>query len=657
MPASRCPHMQGSIKSFGLAAASATLFAALGCSGFVSTAVDPVVAADVPVRGTVHGGQQPVTGSHLYLYAVGTGGYGSAATSILKAQTGATKDASGNYYVTTDSGGNFAFSSFTCPTKTATQTYLLAVGGNPGYVGTVNNTAIAALVSTGKCGSIGANSVFAINELTTVATITAVQQFMVDGTHIGGSGALPVGLKIAFNLAGDLVNTSTGVANTVNAMGDGAIPTPKINALGNVIAPCLNATSPTDTACTSLFAAVTPTGGTQPSNTIGAMLLIAQNPGNNVNNVFGQATATPPFQPTIAATSPPNDLTLAITYTGGGMTAPSDVVIDAAGDAFIGNAPSGNGAAGTDSIVGFGPDGTVLTGAAGYTSGIHKPNALAFDRLGNLWSTDTASGSSPDEVVKLSSTGTLAFAFNDTTIAGLEGIALDSSNNAWVVNQNNSSIDQILANGTRTLAPVASSGFQFPTGIGIDGSGVLFAAGTGSNTLLKFDSSGAVQSPAGGYAPNGLSQPVSISIDASDHVFTINNNSSLITEINGGDGSLVAPPATPPTLSNAYVLAIDGAGGAWYANCRACSSPNNGSPDNLVHVAPNGTQASGTADGYQDAHLNYVGTAAIDGAGNVWVTSNGAGGTGSVTEFLGVAAPVVTPLAVASATNTLGIRP
>ena len=118
-----------------------------------------------------------------------------------------------------------------------------------------------------------------------------------------------------------------------------------------------------------------------------------------------------------------------------------------------------------------------------------------------------------------------------------------------------------------------------------------------------------------------------------------------------------------PTLSNAYVLAIDGAGGQWYANCRTCSTSNNGSPDNLVRVAVNGTQNTGTADGFQDTHLNVVGTAAIDGSGNVWVTNNGGGssgqgtGTGSLTEFIGIAPPVVTPLAKASATNTLGTKP
>ena len=155
----------------------------------------------------MHGGQQPVTGSHIYLYAVGQGGYGTAAQSLLGAQTGATLDSNGNYYVTTDSSGNFGFSTFTCPSKSATQTYLLALGGNPGYPGTsVNNTAISAIDAAGKCGSIGTSSFFDINELTTVAFVTAMQQYMTDATHVGAIGSLPNGVKVAAGLAIDLVN-------------------------------------------------------------------------------------------------------------------------------------------------------------------------------------------------------------------------------------------------------------------------------------------------------------------------------------------------------------------------------------------------------------------------------------------------------------------
>lgn len=636
----------------GLVCTGAMAAALIGCSGFVPTASDTATGNTAPIQGSVHGGQQPVSGSHIYLYATGSTGYGSAASSILKAQPGATLDPNGNYYVTTNANGAFAFTGFTCPAQASTQTYLLALGGNPGFGGNVNNTAISAVVPGGPCSGIGTASNFAINEVTTVAMITAAQQFTVDSTHVGGSTSVQPGLTIAMNRASDLVNFSTGVTNTVNATGTGSIPTTKVDGIGNALAPCLNAATATDPACTALFAAVTPSGGTRPTDIVGAMLLIAKNPGNNVANIYGQATATPPYQPTVSASTPPQDLTLAITYSGGGLTAPGSIVIDASGNAYIGNSPSTSGAGGTDSIVVYGKDGTLISGANGYTSGIHAPSGLAIDNAGNVWSTDTSNTANPlDQVVKQSAAGVLAFAFNDANISNPRGIAIDSGNNAWVANQNNSTLVKISSAGADSVN-FTSGNFAAPTGIGIDGAGNIWAAGTGSNSILKFSSAGAVSSPADGYMP-GLNQPLGISIDNAANVWTINNTGSTVSKIDSS-GTLISPSSPSPSISDAYVIAIDGAGGAWFANCRAACGGSSNAPDNLTHLAPNQSQSTGTADGYMDPHLSRVGTAAIDGSGNVWVTSNG---NGTVSEFLGIAPPVVTPLAVAVATNKLGVRP
>jgi hypothetical protein len=54
-------------------------------------------------------------------------------------------------------------------------------------------------------------------------------------------------------------------------------------------------------------------------------------------------------------------------------------------------------------------------------------------------------------------------------------------------------------------------------------------------------------------------------------------------------------------------------------------------------------------------------TVAIDGSGNVWIGnlsgSGAAQATGSITELIGAATPVVTPLSVGVKNNTLGARP
>ncbi len=629
-----------------LAAASAALAALTGCAGF--TTVEPSQVAPSfgsAMTGSVHGGQQPVTGSHVHLYAVGNTGYGSASTNIITNAGATGSDTYGNYVVT-DASGNFHLptASYTC-TKADLQTYLLATGGNPGLTDpTTNNSAITLITALGKCGNIASLSNAAINEVSTVAAITTLQQFTADPLHIGVTAAGKSNLVTGANLANDLVPIVTGIARTATAAATGVTPQAKVNTLGDVLAPCINSASSTSTACANLFAAVTPSGATAPTDVASAMLLIAKNPGLNVSNIYQLADPTSPFQPTLPAA--PNDFALAITYSGGGLTSPQNIVIDASGDAYVANCPSCVGGAGTDSIVGFSPSGAILTGTTGYTTSIHMPTGLAFDNAGNLWSTNLASGGTLAQIVKQTGS-TVDFAFNDSTVSSPQGIAIDSSNNAWIANRNSSSVDQILANGTRTLAPITHSGFSFPQGIAIDGSGNIFAAGILSSSIIEITSGAYVKTITG----SGLNQPISLSIDNAGNLFTINNNSSEVSVINGASGTGTHGPVG---IGNANLVSIDGFGTGWIANCYgSCSAPPDGA---LLHItnAPLAVVADASSNGLRDPNLNQPVASAVDGAGNVWM-SNVTSGT--VTEYLGVAGPVVTPIAAGTANNTLGTRP
>jgi hypothetical protein len=60
---------------------------------------------------------------------------------------------------------------------------------------------------------------------------------------------------------------------------------------------------------------------------------------------------------------------------------------------------------------------------------------------------------------------------------------------------------------------------------------------------------------------------------------------------------------------------------------------------------------TGSGNGY------IVGSLAIDGSGDVWTNDFMTTSNNNLTEFIGVAAPVVTPLVVALKNNTLGTRP
>ncbi len=124
-----------------------------GCGGTATRSTSG--APGVTLQGMVHGGQQPVTGAKVYLYAAGSTGYGSAATSLLNTSVnGVSADDNGNGYVTTDSNGSFNIpDGWSCPNGTD-QVYILALEGNPGLADNTNNTALALMAALGTCDSL-----------------------------------------------------------------------------------------------------------------------------------------------------------------------------------------------------------------------------------------------------------------------------------------------------------------------------------------------------------------------------------------------------------------------------------------------------------------------------------------------------------------------
>ena len=72
-----------------------------------------------------------------------------------------------------------------------------------------------------------------------------------------------------------------------------------------------------------------------PTDTATAAINIAHNPTANIAALYALSTASPPFAP--ALTGAPNDFTIALNFTAGGISSPSAIAIDAAGDAWIAN--------------------------------------------------------------------------------------------------------------------------------------------------------------------------------------------------------------------------------------------------------------------------------------------------------------------------------
>ena len=655
--------------------AFSTLAALTGCSSFQTTAAAPAGHGQA-LSGNLHGGQQPIYGAHIYLYSTGTSGYASASVSLLNAGApGVTLDAFQHGYVTSDANGNFSITGdYTCaPGLTQAtalpnpETFIYATGGNPGLADpSTNNTAIELLAAVGPCGNLTPATFINVSEVSTVAAITALHQFMTGDVNIGAPAANSAGIANAFTSIQNLLDVGSSTPRQTNLLGNGAAPYATINTLADILATCVNSASPSSSPCSKLFNAAAPPGGSHPTTVSQAMYDIARYPANNTSALFGLIGTSTPFEPTL--TSAPASYTLAFTYTGSGLNAPGVITIDGSGNAWSINCPnciSAGNPSGTDAIVGIGAQGATLSGPNGYTAGIHMPQGLAIDQSGNLWTTNLATGdSTPDNVMQMTAQGApvAGFPVSNSSINTPEGIAIDSIGNAWVSNFNRTSPGsagevKLSSTGAILVPTVNSPGFSGSLGIGIDNSGNIYAAGTYSNSILKLDTNGAVLSGSGaGYTGGGtLSAPLDIALDSGPHVWTYNNATNGVGEIFGNGGSTLSPAGGYLAgFAQAALISIDGVGTAWIPNCRK-SCPGSGDStdaDDLVHLDTTGAVVTG-ASGYQDKGFSAAGGSAIDASGNLWVTSNIGN---SLTELLGIASPVDTPLAAQVENATVGLR-
>ncbi len=268
-----------------------------GCNGAIPANMTSPAATTL--HGVVHGGQQPVTGATIQLYAVGTTGDSSAATLLTLP-------------VQSDLAGNFSITgTYTCPTGAA-QVYLVSTGGNPGLTAGTNNTAIAMMAALGQCGSLTSSSFISVDEVTTVGSIAALYPYMTSATSLGSGASDAANFATAFGNVAKYTDTSTGTApGPTLPLGFYASST-EINTLGNIIASCINSTggiAGDGTACGNLFN-LTKSGGVAPTNTIGAMLNILNNPTQNDAALFSLPEPIAPFQPALSAA--PSSWTLPI---------------------------------------------------------------------------------------------------------------------------------------------------------------------------------------------------------------------------------------------------------------------------------------------------------------------------------------------------------
>ena len=319
------------------------------------------------LSGSVAGGQQPVSGATIQLYAVGTSGDQSAASALL---TSAVK---------TDANGNFTITGlYTCPSAT-TPVYLLATGGNPGLGAGTNNSAITLMAALGPCQTLLATNPvpnYIINEVSTVAAVAALQPFMSSPSNVGSGTSDAAGLSAAFTLASEYANTNSAVSPGNFVPVGFAAPSTQINTLANMIAACVNTTggiAGDGSPCGNLF--LESNVPSTPTTVIGALLNIFANPTTNIGPLFSISNGIgAPFQPMLSV--PPPNWSVALQTAAPPVTGlPSSVTFTAgAGTATTANIVITNTSSNTVTLAGL-----TLTGANSsdfYIAGGNCPTSI-----------------------------------------------------------------------------------------------------------------------------------------------------------------------------------------------------------------------------------------------------------------------------------------
>jgi hypothetical protein len=279
------------------------------------------------------------------------------------------------------------------------------------------------------------------------------------------------------------------------------------------------------------------------------------------------------------------------------------------------------------------------------------PDGVAVDGTGNILVADALN----QDIRKLSNTGIVSTVVSPAILTGTTAgtstpaaIAIDSGGNAYIADSGASVIWKVSAGGSLSLfagainitgtgnGPALSARFNAPSGIAVDGSGNVYVADSGNDTIRVITADGAVSTLAGqpgvAGAQDGVgsgaqfTDPQGITVDGSGTVYVADSGNGVIrlipnsgsTQTNSASGDLVEP----------YGIALDGSGGVFVSDAFEGSIYDVGSDGSATYLAGSGSYGAGVDGAGANATGNLLGLA-IDPHGNVDI----ADGTGSIRQM------------------------
>jgi sugar lactone lactonase YvrE len=229
------------------------------------------------------------------------------------------------------------------------------------------------------------------------------------------------------------------------------------------------------------------------------------------------------------------------TTVGSGLSGPSGVAVDGAGDVFIADyynnrvveVPAGGGSQTTVGV------------------GLSNPAGVAVDGAGDVFIADYGNS----RVVEVQVGGaqiTVASGLSDPT-----GVAVDGAGDVFITEwEFNGSVVEIQVGGTQTTV---ASGLENPYGVAVDGAGDVFIADEFDNEVVEVPAGSSSQIIVG----SGLNHPSGVAVDRGGNVFIADRNNNRVVEVPAGGGAQITVGSG---LSFPTGVAVDGAGDVFVAD-------------------------------------------------------------------------------------------
>ena len=691
--------------------ASSVIFSA-GCANMATTAPasNPLSTA-ATLSGRIHGGNQPVNGATVSLWYAGQNGNPGFAPTLAAT---ATTDSTGSFSfaknaVNSDTPPPPTTNSYTCPASTNPLVYVIAKGGNTQNNGDNSqvNSAAAFVAVYGDCYAINSSNFVYMSEVTTAATMAAMQQFFnpvtetfsADGTGqqkiiideipktIALLADLSTGLAVSSTVLGPATSTIANHNINVNpAVTVTATPeTSKLNLIANITSACINAATSSAAPCTALFGAAMPAPATNvtsfnsamppDADILQALYFMFTNPTSsptttpvttNLSALVGLAGGVgAPYQPSLSIASAPTDWSLGITYsststcgtagggTGGFIDGPTDIAIDSFNNVWFVNSQTGgnlselasNGApatcvnldAGAGSAITIDSNYGVWVGA-GTTMYRYSPGGLSNGNGLSAGTLPFPAGAGAPIAATADGLGNVYF----TSVAGTVGSLYQLTGAAT-----GPAVAPLQISGSVGASPARA----MPDYLGCSGSpctskpqDIWVTSGTGTISQVT---PGTGSGSLNGYITNPINAGINsygLSLNKGNDVYVSAFDTGAVTRLILSGGSYVTASgwpytATPAGVAGPTTIAVDPRNNVWLPD------NTNGSLTGSVSEISSSPNPLSPSTGFQKSlsFLNSSRALAIDQAGNVWV---GGDGNGFITEIVGQAVPVYTPVAV-----------